>query len=70
MVQIGTGLSKGTARQKHAYIGVFKTFEEAVRKRWESEKEYNYPTCRSTSPAYLWLKERGLIEEVKYNVKN
>lgn len=58
-----------TVNRKTVHLGTTYTFEEAVRARWEAEKKYNYPSCNSTSSAYLWLKERGLIEEVKCNVK-
>jgi len=33
----------------------------AVNARWEGEKKYDFPNCQTDSPAYLFLKERGLI---------
>lgn len=39
----------------------FKTKIDAIICRWESEKEYNWQDCNTTSSAYLYLKERGLV---------
>lgn len=41
-------------------LGFFETKKEAVQARWNAEKEHGFPNCNSTSPAYLYLKERGL----------
>jgi hypothetical protein len=37
-------------------------FINAVASRWKAEVEHNYPNCSSTSSAYTYLKERGLID--------
>lgn len=42
-------------------LGYFDTFTEAVEARWAAEIKYNYPTCATTSSAYVYLKERGII---------
>jgi len=41
--------------EKEDFVGRFKSKREAVQKRWEAEKKYNYPNCNSTSSAYLYL---------------
>jgi|FLOH01.1.fsa_nt_gi hypothetical protein len=43
------------------YLGASKKINEAIQIRWEAEKKYNYPNCQTSSSAYLYLKERGLI---------
>ncbi len=37
------------------------SFDDAVMIRWEAEKRYEYPNCNSTSPAYLYLLNKGII---------
>ena len=46
---------------KHIGLGYFNKKKEAVIARWEAEKKYNFPECDSSSSAFLFLKERGLI---------
>lgn len=46
---------------KHIYLGMFDDKIEAVKARWQAEKEYRFSGCSSTSSAYLYLKERGLL---------
>ena len=43
------------------YLGYFKTFDAAVKARYEAEQKYNYDGCQSISSAYLYLKEKGLL---------
>jgi hypothetical protein len=47
--------------KKNKTLGSFKTFIEAVKCRWEAEKKYNWPSCNTTSSAYLYLKNKGAI---------
>jgi len=42
-------------------LGHFECVEDAVKARWEAEKQYDFPTCQTTSSAYIYLKERGLL---------
>lgn len=42
-------------------IGRFEKFKDAVRSRWEAEKQYNFPGCNTTSSAYEYLKNNELI---------
>jgi hypothetical protein len=46
---------------KRIFLGYFATKSEAVKARWDAEVKYNYPNCNTTSTAYEYLKERGLI---------
>ena len=48
---------------KAIYLGSSKDFNKAVKIRWNAEVKYEYPNCNSTCTAYLYLKERGLINE-------
>ena len=50
-------------KRKNIYIGNFKNFDDAVRARWEAEKKHNFLNCQTTSTAYLYLKNKGLINE-------
>lgn len=42
-------------------VGRFSDFVEAVKARHAAEVKYNWKGCNSTSSAYLYLKERGLV---------
>lgn len=42
-------------------IGVFDSFIDAVKARWEAEVKYNFPNCNTTSSAYNYLKEHGVL---------
>lgn len=44
---------------KHA--GSYDNFDDAVMARWKAEKAHGYPNCQTTSTAYLYLKEKGII---------
>ena len=46
---------------KIIHLSCSKIKTEVVKARWEAEKEYNFPKCNTTSTAYLYLKDRGLI---------
>ena len=50
-----------TLNYKQKNIGFYKYKKDAVKARWEAEKEYNFPDCNISSTSYLWLKKRGLI---------
>ena len=47
--------------KKHIDLGTYFTFNEAVKARWEAEKEYGFPNCNTSSSAYQYLKENDLI---------
>jgi len=44
-------------------LGYFKNKIEAVKARWEAEKKYNWSNCCTTSSAYLYLKNKGVLCE-------
>jgi hypothetical protein len=48
--------------EKRKYLGIYKKFSEAVMARYKKEKELNWKGCDSSSPAYLYLKNNGLLE--------
>lgn len=48
-------------RIRREYLGFFDNFDDAVKARWNAEKDHVFPNCQTTSPAYLYLKEKGLI---------
>ena len=37
------------------------SFLDAVKLRWKLEKEYKFNNCQTTSQAFLYLKEKGMI---------
>ncbi len=41
-------------------LGRFKSKADAVKARWQGEKDNNFPSCNTHSSSYLYLKERGL----------
>ncbi len=43
------------------FLGRFDTLTGAAIARWEAEVEHKWPSCNSTSSAYLYLKEAGEI---------
>jgi len=45
------------------HLGIFESFVEAVKARWDAEVKYGYPNCNSTSSAFEYLKENNLIKE-------
>ena len=47
--------------KKHIHLAFSGDKDFVVRARWEAEIEYNFLKCNKVSPAYLYLKERGLI---------
>lgn len=49
-----------TSNYKKLYIGSYEDFCSAVKARWIAEKEFNFPSCNTSSSAFLYLKERGL----------
>lgn len=46
---------------KSFYLGYYINLIDAVKARWQAEKKYNFPTCNTTSSAYLFLKNHGAI---------
>jgi hypothetical protein len=57
----GTWSANITVAYKSISLGTYKTKTEAVKARWEAENKYGFTNCNTTSSAYLYLKERGLI---------
>ncbi len=51
-----------TLMGEDAYLGIFASFTEAVCHRYAAEQCLNWAGCDSSSPAYLYLKERGIIK--------
>jgi hypothetical protein len=54
-------LSDMRVNNKTIHLGQYKDKTDAIKARWEAEKKHNYPNCQTTSSAYLYLKERGMI---------
>lgn len=50
-----------TVNYRRVYLGTFGSEEAAVLARYAAELEFGWRDCTSTSPAYLYLKERGLL---------
>ncbi len=42
-------------------LGYYKNKDDAVLARWNAEVKYDYPNCNTTSSAYNYLKDKGLI---------
>jgi hypothetical protein len=51
-----------TIKSKRHNLGLFTDLIDAAKERWKYEIKYNYPNCRTTSTAYQYLKEHGVIE--------
>ena len=49
--------------KKLIHLGCFSKKEDAVLARRKAEIYYKFPNCNSTSSAYLWLKEQGLLQK-------
>lgn len=43
--------------RRNIHLGRYHKLIDAVRARWEAEKKYNWPSCNTTSSAYLYIKE-------------
>lgn len=52
-----------TINRERIYLGVHPTKDSAVRARYKAELKYGWPDCETTSTAYLYLKNRCLINE-------
>lgn len=46
---------------KNKYLGIFRYKNDAVMARWQAEKAHGFSNCQTTSSAYLYLKNKGLI---------
>jgi len=46
---------------KQIYLGCYDTIVDAAKARWSAEVKYNFPNCNSSSSAYTYLKNKGLI---------
>lgn len=53
--------SRIAINKKQIGLGTFESKADAARARLEGEKKYGWPTCNTTSSAYLYLKERNLL---------
>ena len=42
-------------------IGHFTSLLDAAEARWKAEVKYNFPNCNTTSSAYKYLKDHGII---------
>lgn len=42
-------------------VGSYKNLDQAVKARWEAEVRHGFKNCQTTSSAYLYLKDKGLI---------
>ncbi len=60
--ECGKYRSSITIAQKKIHIGYYTSFDDAVKARWDAEVKYNWPTCNTTSSAYLYLKEKDLLK--------
>lgn len=47
--------------KKLIFLGYFKDFTDAVKARWQAEIRHDFPNCQTTSTAYLYLKDKGII---------
>ena len=50
---------------KRKHLGLYKEFSDAVRARYEAEKELGWKGCESNSPAKQWLIENGHLEGIR-----
>jgi hypothetical protein len=57
----GNWESKMKINGKSIYLGRFPKFEDAVKARYRKELEVGWKGCNSTSSAYLYLKENGIL---------
>jgi hypothetical protein len=46
--------------EKTKYLGCYKNFGDAVMARYQAEKKLDWSGCDSSSPAYQYLKEKGI----------
>lgn len=46
---------------KNIYVGSFDNLLDSAKARWEAEVKYNFPNCNTTSSAYVYLKENGVL---------
>jgi hypothetical protein len=51
-----------SVNSKLVHLGIHKNKLDAAKARWEAEVKYGYPTCNTTSSAYLYLKEHGALD--------
>lgn len=47
--------------KKCIHLGSFNNFIDAVKARWDAEVKYNFPTCNTTSSAFLYLKDHEAV---------
>lgn len=46
---------------KKRHVGIYRGFDEAVMARWRAEVQHGFPNCNSSSSAYKYLVNNGLI---------
>ena len=56
----GRWLSLIRVNYKRIYLGIYDSFSDAVRARWEGEKEHDFPNCNTSSSAFLWLRRNNI----------
>ena len=61
----GAWIAYITIDRKRKNLGRFNNFDDAVRARWEAEKEYGFPNCCTTSTAYEYLKNQNTKKHCK-----
>jgi hypothetical protein len=49
------------SKGKRIHLGSFILYSDAVLARWEAEIKFRYPDCKSSSSAFKYLQECGLI---------
>lgn len=58
-------IARITIAYKGLYLGGFVNKRDAVLARWRGEIKYGFTDCYTNSSAYLYLKEKGLINDTK-----
>ena len=54
-----------TVAYKNIVLKRCKSFDDAVLARWEGEKQYGFENCYTNSSAFLYLYDKGLINNIK-----
>jgi hypothetical protein len=49
---------------KNIYLGRFTHFDDAVKARWIAEVNNKWTNCKSTSSAFMYLKERKILPKI------
>ncbi|MCK5611166.1 HNH endonuclease [Candidatus Pacearchaeota archaeon] len=57
----GVWVAQICINRKRVFLGQYVSKVDAIRKRWEAEKKYNFPNCNTSSTAYQYLLGKGLV---------